>query len=99
MIRQAINYRKLGFTQRKPTEPGVYFISTDHARRDPIPPREHEGWDVAEIIFLAGSYDNVYHQREEFARWHVKTLSGLEYTWGKGMWIKGPIRPVVEAVS
>ena len=88
-----MNYRKHGFTQRKPKEPGVYFVSTDGHQTKTGPNREIERWDVADIIYFAGSYGNAYHNREEYAHWRITTLGGLDYAWRRGMWIKGPIKP------
>jgi hypothetical protein len=88
-----MNYRKHGFTQRKPKEPGVYFISNTGHLTLAGPRREYERWDVAEVIFFAGSYTNAHDNCEEFAHWRMKCLGGLEYAWRPGMWIKGPIRP------
>ena len=88
-----MNYRKHGFTQRKPTEPGVYFVSTDGHHTLAGPRREAERWDVAEIIFYAGSYTNAHHNREDIAHWRLQTLGGIDRAWHVGMWTKGPIRP------
>ena len=88
-----MNYRKHGFTQRKPTVPGVYFISTDGIVTMYGPRREAEKWDVAEIIYYAGSYTNVHENREDRSFWQIKTLSGTSFAWRRGMWIKGPIAP------
>lgn len=89
-----MNLRKEGFSQRRPKEPGVYFIGTDghlaQARR------LREGWDVAHIIFYAGSFDNAFENRESAAYWMIQTLDGVCYGWEKGMWIKGPIDPTWE---
>lgn len=88
-----MNYRKFGFTQRKPKQPGVYLISWDRSRSKMNPPPRHrEGWEIADVYFWAGSYGSVYENREEFAHWRLHTLSGLEFAWRPGMWIKGPIR-------
>ncbi len=92
-----MNYRKAGFTQRKPKAPGVYFISADAASVPRVaPPRlREEGWDVAEIMYWAGSYDNAYRNSERHAFWQVKTLgSGVSFAWQPGMWTKGPISPL-----
>jgi len=88
-----MNYRKHGFTQRKPKEPGLYFISTDGHRTMAGPRREVERWDVAEVIFFAGSYTNAYDNHEEHAHWLITSMCGLSYAWKPGMWLKGPIRP------
>ncbi len=88
-----MNYRKHGFTQRKPKEPGVYFVSTDGHQTLAGPRREAERWDVADVIFYAGSYRNAHDNREDLAHWRLQTLGGLSYAWRPGMWMKGPIRP------
>jgi hypothetical protein len=87
------NWKRLGFTRNKPKEPGVYFVRTDGHL--PMAPgkRLAEHWDVAEIIYFAGSYTNASENRESSARWQIQTLSGLTYSWQRGMWIKGPIHP------
>lgn len=89
-----MNYRKAGFNQKKPTEPGVYMVSVNPrlAPRDP-PRRLLEGWDMAEIIFFAGSYSNAHDNRESCAHWQISTLGGLTYAWRRGTWIKGPLKP------
>ena len=90
-----MNYRQAGFTQRKPQRPGVYFVSARELRPNRVaPPRNAEGWDVAEVIFWAGSYTNVHENTESSAHWRIKCLDGLEYPWRRGMWIKGPISPL-----
>jgi hypothetical protein len=94
------HWKKHGFSKRKPKEPGVYFIIIDlPPEPDSIwshnPTHIRERWDVAEIHFHAGSYFNVYENKEEFAHWNIKTLNGLDYNWRKGMWIKGPINPFI----
>ena len=88
-----MNYRKARFTQRKPKEPGVYFVSTSGHRTLAGPRREIERWDVADVIFFAGSYTNAHDNCEDNAHWRIQTLGGLGYSWQPGMWIKGPIRP------
>lgn len=90
-----MDYRKAGFTQRKPREPGVYLINAGAAHTPrTAPPRLHEGWDVAEIMYWAGSYDNVYRNNERHAFWQVTSLgAGVTFAWQPGMWTKGPIRP------
>ena len=93
-----MNYRKAGFTQRKPKAPGVYFVSPRIVRHDG-PRRHREGWEVAEIHFSAGGYGNEHENREEAAHWHIKALGGLEYAWQPGMWTKGPIRPGVRMAA
>jgi len=86
-----MNYKKAGFTHRKPKEPGVYFISASPVRPLECPRHIREGWTVAHIIYFAGSYSNVYDNQESAAFWQIQTLCGLCYAWKKGMWIKGPI--------
>jgi len=89
-----IPWKASGFTQRKPREPGVYFIRTDgHLPQAPAR-RLREHWEIAEIIYFAGSYTNASDNSEQGAHWRVKTLDGLSYRWSRGMWIKGPIHPV-----
>jgi len=92
-----LSWKKHGFSQRKPKVPGVYFIILDSGDYEAVfshdPIHLQERWDIAEIHFHAGSYFNVYENREEFAYWNIKTLNGLDYGWKKGMWIKGPISP------
>ncbi len=89
-----MNYRKAGFTQRKPREPGVYLISAHNVAPRTAPPRLREGWDVAEIMYWAGSYDNAYRNSERNAFWQVTTLGGgVTFAWQPGMWTKGPIVP------
>lgn len=88
-----MNYRKLGFTQRKPKEPGVYFVSTDGHQTLAGPQRERERWDVAEVMFFAGSYTNAHDNYESNAHWRLQTLGGVNFAWHPGMWMKGPIRP------
>lgn len=87
-----MDYRKAGFSQRKPKQAGVYFISCETISTS-HPPHTMEGWDVAEVYFYAGSYGNVYEQSESHAAWKIKSLRGIEYYWKPGMWIKGPIAP------
>jgi hypothetical protein len=88
-----MNYHKLGFTQKKPKVPGAYLISSDCHRPLDAPRRLQEGWEIANIIFYAGSFSNVNDNREDCAHWLISTLSGLNYGWRKGMWTKGPISP------
>ena len=84
-----MNYRALGYTQHKPTEPGIYLIGCEPARGHDAPLNAQQGWDVAILYFYTnGGY---YSQRE--GHWRVKSLRGLEYTWRRGMWIKGPLMP------
>lgn len=86
-------WKAAGFSQRKPKEPGVYYVRTDgHLPMTP-PQRLREGWDVADVMFYAGSYSNAHENREENAHWRVTTLNGLSFAWQPGMWIKGPIAP------
>lgn len=87
------NWRKLGFTQRRPKDPGVYFVVTDHKPREPAQ-RLRENWDIAEVRFTAGSFGYETDQREDFAHWRLKTLDGLDMAWRRGMWLKGPISPL-----
>ncbi len=91
-----MNWRKLGFTQKKPREPGVYFISTDGHL--PMAPkrRDIEGWDVADVMFFAGSYTNPSDNREDSTCWMIQKLDGTSYVWRRGMWMKGPITPNTE---
>lgn len=89
------NWKKAGFTQRRPKEPGVYYVATDgHLPMTP-PRRLRENWDIAELRFYAGGHHNDHENRESSAHWRLKTLSGLERAWHKGMWLKGPISPLV----
>lgn len=89
-----MNWRKLGFTQRKPTEPGVYIVSIDRRLIPSEPPRRLlDGWDVADVIFFAGSYSNAHDNRESLAHWQITTLGGLTYGWRRGTWMRGPIKP------
>jgi hypothetical protein len=87
-----MNYRALGYTQRRPREAGVYLISCDRAGNN-CGLHNQQGWDVALLYFFAGSFDNAYVQNGEHAHWRVKSLRGLEYAWRAGMWIKGPLLP------
>ncbi len=88
-----LQWKKLGFTQRKPKEPGVYFIRTDgHLPMAPAH-RLEEHWDVAEVTFYAGDFFNPSKLKEEGAHWRIQTLNGLSYAWRQGVWLKGPIRP------
>lgn len=89
-----MQYRKHGFTQRKPVEPGVYYVDSQNPRPGRFAPsRNAEGWDVACVMYWAGSYTNAYENRESVAHWRIKCLDGIEYAWKPGMWLKGPIRP------
>jgi hypothetical protein len=91
-----MNWRKHGFTQKKPTKPGVYFVATDgHLPMAPAR-RLRERWDVADVIFFAGSYTNAHDNVEANAHWRISTLGGLNYSWRPGMWLKGPITPLAE---
>lgn len=96
-----MNYRKAGFTQRKPVQPGVYLISARAGvQARSCPPRIVEGWDVAEILYWAGSYDNAYRNRELNAFWQVTSLGdGCTFAWQPGMWTKGPIRPELVGID
>lgn len=89
-----IKWREVGFTQRKPKEPGVYFVRTDGHL--PMAPKERmrEHWDIADVHFYAGDYFNPSNNREGACVWRIHTLDGLSYTWRPGMWLKGPIHPV-----
>ncbi len=90
-----MDYRKAGFTQRKPREPGVYLIASGTGIMPrTAPPRLRDGWDVAEVMYWAGSYDNAYRNNERDAFWQITTLgSGVTFAWQPGMWTKGPILP------
>lgn len=88
-----MNYRAQGFTQRKPRVPGVYFVSVSPRHGVPEPLHVRQGWDVAEVIFFAGSYSNIHEQREDSAHWRVQMLGGISCAWRPGMWLKGPISP------
>ena len=70
-----MNWRKFGFTQRKPTKPGVYFMATDgHLQMAPAQClREH--WDVVKIIFYAGSFTNAHDNYEDCAHWRITGLN------------------------
>jgi len=88
-----MNWKKAGFSQRKPNEPGIYFVRTD-GHLPMTPPRNlREHWDVAQVFFNAGSYNNAYENSPELAGWRIETLCGLAYVWQRGMWLKGPISP------
>lgn len=88
-----ISWRGVGFTQRKPREPGIYFIRLDAGHSQLTPPQNiRDGWDVAQVFFDAGSFSNAYDNREEFAHWRVESLGGICHAWRPGMWIKGPIK-------
>ena len=87
-----MNYRAYGFTQRRPRVAGVYLISCEPGGGN-HGSRVRDGWDVALIYYYCGSFTSVYEQSEERARWCVKSLRGLEYSWKPGMWIRGPIIP------
>lgn len=88
-----MKWRKSGFTQAKPKTPGVYFIRTDGLL--PMAPKRRiqEGWDVADVMFYAGSFTNPSDNREGVAHWLISTLDGESYRWRPGMWLKGPIEP------
>lgn len=87
-----MNYRAIGFTQRRPKVAGVYFISCENEGRL-HGARISEGWDVALLYYYCGSFSDVYEQGEAHAVWRIKSLRGAEYAWRPGMWIKGPITP------
>ena len=88
-----MDWKKAGFTQRKPKEPGIYYVRTDgHLPMGP-PRNLREHWDVAQVFFDAGSYSNAYDNREDFACWRIESLCGMTYAWQRGMWLKGPISP------
>lgn len=61
------------------------------------PERLTQRWDVADILFFAGSYTNAHENRESAAHWRVQTLSGISYRWCPGMWTKGPLNPFAVA--
>ena len=85
-----MNYRALGFSQRKPKVAGVYLISCERGHLG-APRHVRDGWDVALLYFYAGSFTCTYEQSEERSAWRVKSLRGIEYRWKPGMWIKGPL--------
>ena len=89
-----MNWRKAGFTQAKPKVPGVYFVRID-GQLLPMAPkkRQVERWDVADVMFYAGSFTNPSDNREDVAHWLISTLGGESYRWRQGMWLKGPIEP------
>jgi hypothetical protein len=85
-----MNYRALGYTQRKPKEAGVYLISCErNGFNQPL--NAQQGWDVALIYFYNGS--GGHYDRHGDGLWRIKTLRGVEYSWTAGMWIKGPLLP------
>ena len=43
-------WKDAGFTQRRPKDPGVYYIKNDIKRLHPSL-REVEGWDIVELRF------------------------------------------------
>lgn len=87
-------WKKNGFSTAKPKVPGVYFVRCDQPPRIQHDPKNiRDGWDVAQVIFFAGSFGNANDNVEEGAHWRIQTLSGLSYAWQKGMLIKGPISP------
>jgi len=88
----ANKWKEAGFTQRRPKDPGVYFMKNDLNSLHPSI-REAEGWDVVELRFTAGGWGNESNNREDMAHWRVSTLSGIDRAWHKGMWLKGPISP------
>lgn len=93
-----MNYRAHGFTQKKPRLPGVYLISTENHKGTSGAPRLREGWEVAELYWYAGSFFNHHEITPDRGSWRVRALDGLEYSWRKGMWIKGPMSPAWAAV-
>ena len=84
-----MKYRKHGFTQRKPHESGVYFVSTETNLDGPV--NEREGWTVA-LVYFQGGFHRWEHNATN-AHWRIQALNGLDYAWNKGMWIKGPVEP------
>ena len=93
-MKKRFNWGKHGFSQKRPKEPGVYFIVSNELICSHNGPRRlKEHWDIAEIYFYAGSSGNVFENREYMAHWRIKYLQGIETGWKKGMWIKGPINP------
>ena len=50
-------WKDAGFTQRRPKDPGVYYIKNDIKRLHPSL-REVEGWDIVELRFSAGGCGN-----------------------------------------
>lgn len=86
--------RTWGFKQARPKRPGVYFIIADrrHEMRMPLD-RVREGWEIAHVHWENDGFGT--REPTERGVWHIKTLGGLEYTWAKGTWLKGPIDPSV----
>lgn len=82
-----MNWRALGFTQRRPTSPGVYLFGDDRS------PNRVEPWTVGRFYYFAGSFSNAYENVESAAHWRINSVDGLSFAWRKGMWIKGPIGP------
>jgi hypothetical protein len=86
-------WKDAGFTQRRPKEPGVYFMRTDGHRPMNPPRRLRENWEIVELRYSAGGWGNESDNREDAAHWRVNTLGGLDMAWRAGMWLKGPITP------
>lgn len=86
--------RTWGFKQARPKFPGVYFIVADrkHETRHPLN-RVREGWEIAHVYWENDGFG--IQEPTENGVWRIKTLGGLEYTWVKGAWLKGPIDPSV----
>ena len=92
--------RTLGFTQRRPKEPGIYFVAVDEHCGRHTPHRHTEGWDVANIYFTHSlSVSAPYDSHGEEGWWCMTTLDGITKAWRKGMWTKGPISPRSAPVS
>jgi len=87
-----LDYKALGYTQRRPRSAGIYLISCERCGNR-FPLNAQQGWDVGLLYFYAGSFDNAYVQSGEHAHWRIKSLRGVEYAWKAGMWIKGPLLP------
>lgn len=84
--------RAAGFTQRKPKEPGIYFFANEHELADfANPQRLREGWDVASIYWRNAACYSAFDAASEKGVWYIEALSGSNFAWRKGMWIKGPI--------
>jgi len=65
--------RKLGFSQKKPTIAGIYFIAAHPISCGMIaeyrPKRISEGWDLANIYFKNDSWPNSYDSRTQDGLW------------------------------
>ena len=86
--------RTWGFRQARPTRPGVYFIVADRRHECLQPPnRIRDGWEIAHVFWENDGYGS--KEPTERGVWRIKTLGGIEYTWVKGTWLKGPIDPSV----